>query len=222
MFLNEKQRLDLSNVIQLFQEYGYHITCYELVDPNENYPKYFEYFSNDKNVYKYAIITNQTFKVTNDSKNTYFKGIAHNTQKLETYLEKEKGNKLEITFTKEMYVHELIQYIKDNNIKDKRYTNDYGYSISVNSEGRITMSNIPTDSIFKIVCNQSFTHQTIFKNLIVKYNDYVEVYDKSIDDLLDGGINDYIECTKPQAIYLKDTNTQELILLWSDNQYAKN
>lgn len=124
---------------------------------------------------------------------------------------------------KEMSLHELIQWARENDVKCKTFTSDYGRKVKFYSDYSFkTLEDIFHYETFTVEVEEELTERTVIPNLLVTYQfDGITVLevrkDKSIKDILD--LYDYDGVTVKALHTVNDDSTHTLI--WKDGELVK-
>ncbi|WP_324173604.1 hypothetical protein [Staphylococcus pseudintermedius] len=127
---------------------------------------------------------------------------------------------MKIKVKKEMNLHQLIQWARENNVKGETFTSNYGRAVKFYSDVSFnTMVPIFHWDTFTVEAEEEITERTVIPLLLEVY-EYdrtlvLEVRkDKSIKDLLDS--DDYDGVTIKAFHIINDDGTHTLI--WKDGE----
>ncbi len=127
---------------------------------------------------------------------------------------------MKIKVKKEMNLHQLIQWARENNVKGETFTSNYGRAVKFYSDVSFnTMVPIYHWDTFTVEVEEVITDKTVIPNLLVTYQfDGISVLeirkDKSIKYLLDS--DEYSEVTIKALHTVNDDSTHTLI--WKDGK----
>ncbi|EGQ3109376.1 hypothetical protein ACB385_001159 [Staphylococcus pseudintermedius] len=125
---------------------------------------------------------------------------------------------MKIKVKKEMNLHQLIQWARENNVKGETFTSNYGRAVKFYSDVSFnTMVPIFHWDTFTVEAEEEITEKTIIPNLLEAYEyDSTLVFEvrknKSIKDLLDS--DDYDGVTIKAFHIINDDSTHTLV--WKD------
>ncbi|EJL8315744.1 hypothetical protein NM106_001441 [Staphylococcus pseudintermedius] len=127
---------------------------------------------------------------------------------------------MKIKVKKEMNLHQLIQWARENNVKGETFTSNYGRNVKFYSDASFnTMEPIYHWDTFTVKAEEEITERTVIPLLLEVYEyDRTLVLEvrkkKSIKDLLDS--DDYDGVTIKAFHIINDDSTHTLI--WKDGE----
>ncbi|MDK3722652.1 hypothetical protein O0B00_04385, partial [Staphylococcus pseudintermedius] len=131
------------------------------------------------------------------------------------------GTMMKIKVKKEMNLHQLIQWARENNVKGETFTSNYGRNVKFYSDGSFnTMEPIYHWDTFTVKAEEEITERTVIPLLLEVYEYEGELVflpneEKSIKKLLEQ--SDLEENITTKTLYIiNDDGT--LTLIWKDGE----
>ena len=115
----------------------------------------------------------------------------------------------------EMNLYELINWVWDNNIRDKRYESIKGLgTVYFNQSGVVQLyESISSEDVFIIETEEEITEETLLPKILV-------LYDGMLPEILINERIENIDLNKEDTVYLMEGDTN-LTLVWKKGDLVK-